>query len=278
MWAAARAGDLARVKAALDKGADVNAKARYNMTALAFAADKGHLEIVKLLIEKGADINTPDTFYKMRAVNLALQNKHFPVATLLLEKGSAGASHAIFAGIQAGNEALVKLALAAPDLTADQVASGVTAAKESKNAAMIALLEAKAASMPVAATVTIAPAVLQSYAGRYRSETQRRDRDDRARRHAAALDRPEPAARHADSGQRRGIQARGSRRRAVHVRRPRRHDRARPGVAEQQHDRLRARHGGDHGRCSGGSGSSDGGGRRERRRPRGRRRRSAPKR
>jgi outer membrane protein assembly factor BamB len=171
LWAAARAGDAARAKAALDKGADVNAKARYNMTALSFAADKGHLDVIKLLLEKGADINAQDTFYKMRPINMALANKHFAVATLLLEKGSTGASHALFAGVQSGNEALVKLALAAPDLTPEQVVSGVTAAKETKNAAMIALLEAKLATLPAASTVTIAPAVLQSYAGRYRSDT-----------------------------------------------------------------------------------------------------------
>ena len=171
LWAAARAGDLARVKAALDKGADVNAKARYNATALTFAADKGYMEVVKLLIDRGADVNAQDTFYKMRPINMALSNKHFAVATLLLEKGSAGASHAMFAGVEAGNEALVKLALAAPDLTTEQVISGVTAAKEAKNGAMLALLEAKLATMPKASAVTIAPAVLQSYAGRFRSET-----------------------------------------------------------------------------------------------------------
>ena len=49
LWAAARAGDPARVTAALDKGADVNAKTRYGATALTFAADKGHIEVVKLL-------------------------------------------------------------------------------------------------------------------------------------------------------------------------------------------------------------------------------------
>jgi outer membrane protein assembly factor BamB len=171
LWAAARAGDLARVKAALDKGADVNAKARYNATALSFAADKGHLEVVSLLIEKGADINSQDTFYKMRPLNMALANKHFAVATLLLEKGSAGVGHALSAGIQSGNEALVKLALAASDLTPEQVISGVTAAKEAKNAAMVALLEAKLATMPTPTKVTVAPATLQSYAGRYRNDS-----------------------------------------------------------------------------------------------------------
>jgi outer membrane protein assembly factor BamB len=171
LWAAARAGDLARVKAAIDKGAEVDAKARYNMTALGFAADKGHLDVVKFLIEKGADVNAQDAFYKARPIVWALSNKHFAVATLLLEKGSTGAAFAMSTGIQAGNEALVKLALAAPDLTSEQVISGITAAKEAKSAAMLALLEAKLATMPAPATVAVAPAVLQTYVGRYRNES-----------------------------------------------------------------------------------------------------------
>ena len=67
LWEAARAGDAARVTRALEKGADVNAKARYGATALTFAADRGHIEIVKLLLDRGADINAQDTFYQMRA-------------------------------------------------------------------------------------------------------------------------------------------------------------------------------------------------------------------
>src|SRR5688572_23791761 len=63
LWDAARAGDLARVNAALAKGANIDAKTRYGVTALMFAADKGHTEVVRLLLEKGADTNIQDTFY-----------------------------------------------------------------------------------------------------------------------------------------------------------------------------------------------------------------------
>src|SRR5262245_19474575 len=64
LWAAARAGDVARIRQALDGGADVNAKARYGVTALYFAASNGRLEAVKLLVARGADVNAQDTFYK----------------------------------------------------------------------------------------------------------------------------------------------------------------------------------------------------------------------
>ena len=61
LYEAARKGDAAEVKAALDKGADVNAKFRYGATALFKAAERGNTEVVKLLIERGADVNVKDT-------------------------------------------------------------------------------------------------------------------------------------------------------------------------------------------------------------------------
>src|ERR1044072_7119295 len=62
-FAAARKGDVAAVKALLDKGGDVNAKTNYGSTSLSYACDKGHVEVVKLLIERGAAVNVKGTFY-----------------------------------------------------------------------------------------------------------------------------------------------------------------------------------------------------------------------
>ena len=74
LWAAARAGDVARVTKALDQGADVTAGNRYKATALFFAADRGHTEVIKGLLDRGADINAVDTFYKFRPIMLEHQN------------------------------------------------------------------------------------------------------------------------------------------------------------------------------------------------------------
>ena len=84
LWEAARAGDVAQITAALAKGADVNAKARYDVTALIYAAGGGRLEAVKLLIARGADVNAQDSFYRGRATEMAIGNGHVDVAVYLL--------------------------------------------------------------------------------------------------------------------------------------------------------------------------------------------------
>src|SRR5215831_4664172 len=61
LWAAARKGDAAAVKALLDKGVDVNTKFRYDTTALWWAAFKGHTEVVRVLLARGADVNVKET-------------------------------------------------------------------------------------------------------------------------------------------------------------------------------------------------------------------------
>src|SRR6202023_165802 len=57
LLAATRKGDLAAVKALLDRGVSVNSKSPYGSTPLFFPCDRGHVEIVKLLIDRGADVN-----------------------------------------------------------------------------------------------------------------------------------------------------------------------------------------------------------------------------
>ena len=172
LWAAARAGDAAKVTAALDKGADVNAKTRYGATALTFAADKGHIEVVKLLIARGADVNAQDTFYQMRAIDMAVTNNHLPIVKLLLERGSKGAPAVLSQAIQRGNVALVAIALESPELTRAQVGPALAGALKLKNAEIIALIEKKLSAMPAEPVpgVNVDRATLQSYVGSYRNE------------------------------------------------------------------------------------------------------------
>ena len=148
LWAATRAGDVARVTAALDKGADVNAKTRYGATALTFAADRGNLELVKLLIARGADVNAQDTFYQMRAIDMAMMNNHPAVVTLLLERGSQGAPAVLAQAVQRGSVPIVAAALASSELTRAQVSNALAGAKKANNPEILALIEKKLAAMP----------------------------------------------------------------------------------------------------------------------------------
>lgn len=173
LFAAARAGDIARVTAALDTGADVNVKTRYGATALTYAADKGHVDLVKFLIARGADVNAQDTFYQMRAIDMAMMNNHPAVVTLLLQGGSKGAPGVLQQAIQRGNVALVTLALASPEITRVQLRPALAGAKKMNNPEIVALIEKRLAALPAepAATgVTVDRATLQSYAGSYRNE------------------------------------------------------------------------------------------------------------
>ena len=147
LWAAARSGER-RVTAALDKGADVNAKTRYGATALTFAADKGHVEVITLLLARGADVNAQDTFYGMRAIDMAMTNNHAGVVTLLLERGSKGAPAVLAQAIQRGNVALVTRALESSDVTRAQLRSALAGAKKVNNAEILGLIEKKLAAMP----------------------------------------------------------------------------------------------------------------------------------
>src|SRR5262245_11936971 len=107
LFEAARAGDIARIAAALDAGANINARARYDVTALTFAASNGHLDAVKALVARGADVNVQDTFYKARAAEMALTNGHAAVAIFLIQNGSAGADSFLAMGVQTNNVELV---------------------------------------------------------------------------------------------------------------------------------------------------------------------------
>jgi outer membrane protein assembly factor BamB len=172
LWSAARAGDTAAIAAALDKGADVDAKSRYDATALFFAADRGHLEAVRLLVARGADVNVQDTFYRFRPLDMALMNDHAAVAVLLLEKGSKGGRGALRSGIQLNHVPLVKAALGVADLDRPTLQSALSAAEKDNRTEIADLVKAALAARPPepAPSYTVDPAVLPRYTGSYRSE------------------------------------------------------------------------------------------------------------
>ena len=170
LFEAARKGDAAAVTALLDKGADVNAKFRYGQTALFKAAERGHANVVKVLLDRGADPTVKDTFYGATARSWAIDNDHFDVVRLLFEKDPSGVDEVLMAGVNAGNEDLVKIALdkggAKPQtLTAALVKS----TGNEKNAGIVEMLK-KAGAVP---PFEVDAATLQSYAGKYKDDAGR---------------------------------------------------------------------------------------------------------
>jgi outer membrane protein assembly factor BamB len=171
LWQAARDGDTAGITAALARGADVNAKSRYDVTALIFAAGSGRLEAVKLLIARGADVNATDTFYRARAAEMAITNGHLDVTLYLLQNGADGDS-LLAMGVQQNREAIVNAAVAGK-VSRQALQSALTLATNMKRDALAPVIKAALDKLPpeAAPTFIVSPAVLPKYAGTYRDAT-----------------------------------------------------------------------------------------------------------
>lgn len=166
LYEAVRKGDAAAVTAALDKGADVNAKFRYGSTALFKAAERGNADVAKILLDRGADVKVKDTFYSATAMTWALNGKHVGVVKLLLEKSAEDADDVLMTGAQEGNEELVKVALDRGGVKAETLTVALLTSTEAKNAAISELLTKAGAKPPL----QVDAATLQSYAGKYKGD------------------------------------------------------------------------------------------------------------
>ncbi|HEX7174849.1 MAG TPA: ankyrin repeat domain-containing protein [Pyrinomonadaceae bacterium] len=166
LYEAVRKGDVAAVKATLDKGADVNAKFRYGATALFKAAERGNADIVKLLIERGADVTVRDTFYGATAMTWALDKGHVDAVRAILEKSADDAGDVLSTGARGGNAALVRAALDKGNLKPESMTGAFVAATEAgdKGVEIVEMLK-KAGAQPPA---EVDAATLQTYVGRFK--------------------------------------------------------------------------------------------------------------
>lgn len=172
--AAARRGDVAAVKALLDKGVDVNTKFRYDTTALFYACDRGYVEMVRLLLERGAEVNLRDKFYNSTPLNWASSPasveeptaSHVEIVKLLLEKGAQGAEQVLVGAARSGNLAMAKVVLERGGLKPETLTSALSTALNNKQEAVAEALRAAGAKPPH----QVPAEVLASYAGKYRAE------------------------------------------------------------------------------------------------------------
>jgi outer membrane protein assembly factor BamB len=173
LWEAARAGDTARIVEALDKGADINAKGRYDVTPLFYAAMNGRTDAVKLLIARGADIHAVDTFYRARALDMAVSNGFADVGVILLQSGARGGDAALMVGVQLNHAALVQAALRA-EVTRGTLQAALGSATQQKRDALIPLIKAAFDALPPEAPAVafkVDPATLPRFAANYGDAT-----------------------------------------------------------------------------------------------------------
>jgi hypothetical protein len=166
--AAARRGDVAAAKALLDKGANVDARGRYDVTPLMTAALRGNLALVRLLVERGADVNIKDTFYKTTPLAMALggSEPRYEIVEYLLAHGAEDAAAALRAGIEANRLTLVRAALKTGTLSNEVLSDALLTAGRGSKPEVAALLREAGAAPPR----VLDDALLQRYVGTWRSE------------------------------------------------------------------------------------------------------------
>jgi ankyrin repeat protein len=166
LYEAVRKGDVAAVKAALDHGADVNAKFRYGTTALFKAAERGNAEVAKVLLDRGAEVKVKDTFYGATALSWALQNDHLDVVRLLLPK-SDEAEDVLMQGVRGHKEELVTMALERGGIKPESMTAALAFSMNENTTAIGELLKKAGATPPL----EVDAATLQTYAGKYKGDT-----------------------------------------------------------------------------------------------------------
>jgi outer membrane protein assembly factor BamB len=169
LFAAARSGDVAAVRARLDSGASPNAANRHGTTVLMMAADRGHADVVRLLVERGADVNARDRFFGSSPLELALSGRHTELALWLLARGATDVDALLEAAVERKDARLARAALASGrveplELEAARRSLAADAPEELKQT-----LAAARAARPARAPQAVSPERLNQLAGRYAS-------------------------------------------------------------------------------------------------------------
>jgi hypothetical protein len=168
LLSAARSGDLAAVRTAIESGAALEARTPYGQTPLYLAAMNGHEEVVRFLLDKGASTDVRDTFYKAPMLAFVIQRKHWGVAKLMAGK-SANPDQTLGDVAATGRAELVEAVLASGKPSQPALDKAYENALEGKQVEVAGLLK-KAGALDPAPPVIVDAAVLASYAGTYKSE------------------------------------------------------------------------------------------------------------
>lgn len=170
LWGAARKGDLAAVKAAIEKGVPVDAKTRHGVTALFYAAQNGHVDVVRFLASKGADLNVKDSFYGMGVLDRAASQKQNDVVKVLLELGSKDVDSVLKSSSRGGNTAVVQIVLDSKKASPESLTQAMQLASSMKKTEVVELLKkAGVAEPPPVKIIELDAAALAKFTGKYKS-------------------------------------------------------------------------------------------------------------
>ena len=117
---AAAIGNQEIVALFIERGADVNAKDRRNVTALHSASVFGNMAAIRLLVENGADVNIQNND-GMVPLHMAARFNHLLAAGYLLEHGATARVYnndrktPLHLAVEEGNEEIAELLRAHPD-------------------------------------------------------------------------------------------------------------------------------------------------------------------
>ena len=154
LWAAVRNGDVNAVQAALESGADVNAKNEIGITALWIAASKGKLEVVERLLERGADVGARDGIWYQTPLSLSLGgfggSANIDILQRLLKAGAKDVDAAATVAAARRNVAALKLLLDTGKVPQDTLDAALFATPEREKEVRDALTGAGAKPLPAA--------------------------------------------------------------------------------------------------------------------------------
>jgi len=149
LWAAVRAGDEKAVAAAIEKGADVNAKNEYGISALWIAANKGKTEVIQLLVARGANPNARDGIWYQTPLTHSLSKVEN--VKVLLKAGATDVDSAALLAAGRNNVAVLQAILDTGKVRQETLDAALYRTTETKKDARAALEKAGAKPLPTAA-------------------------------------------------------------------------------------------------------------------------------
>src|SRR5580692_9073226 len=134
LWAAVRAGDIKAIKAAIGRGADVNAKNEIGVSSLWVATSKGKFDVIELLVKRGADVNVRDGIWYQTPLSMSVGDKKLDASKLLIKAGAKDVDAALITAASAGDEKMVEMILGQSKVSQDALDAALYAATSGKKA------------------------------------------------------------------------------------------------------------------------------------------------